>query len=135
MKNYIIASIFLLASPLSQSNEWIEVGRKDSNVDIDTSLIEERIWTYLEESTDVEFEVRELYKFQYKHINTNKLHINALCSPKKSGDTNVGTYPQPSNEELAREFYEVYDGGSCYFRVNYNIKSGEFSKLFVNGRA
>lgn len=124
-----------MVSPLSQSNEWIEVGRKDSKGDIDTSLIERQIWSHLEENTEIEFEARELYKFQYKRINTNELHINALCSPKKSGESNLGTFPQPSNEELAREFYEVYDGGSCYFRINYNIRSGEFSKLYVNGRA
>lgn len=64
------------------------------------------------------------YKRQYAGIIENErllIHLNAFCDAvgKDWQDEPVG----------------VFDGGDCYFRVVYNLQTGTFERLHINGEA
>ena len=63
-----------------------------------------------------------MYTYQYVITNNDDIFINAFCNTL-------------NRENLNRELLVVEDGGSCYFQINYNLKTGIFSKLSVNGEA
>ena len=134
MKNHILIFILTIIPLQCVYAEWIAVGTKSKEVAVDTNEIERELWLFLSSIDEIRFEPKEAYRFQYKMINEESIFINALCGPtEKSQD--VGAFPQPTAEELSREIYQVFDGGSCYFQLNYNVKNKVFSGLSINGRA
>ena len=68
------------------------------------------------------FEPKEKYTFQYKATSSEEIYINALCDTFERKD-------------LHKELVMVFDGGSCFFQINYNLKTGKFYELQVNGEA
>jgi hypothetical protein len=64
------------------------------------------------------------YKRQYLGFVLNgqkKIFINFFCDP--------------FNIDWKRQLVSVFDGGDCFFRVTYDVASGTFSDLRLNGYA
>lgn len=112
----------LLLSTSAYAGEWIRVKGGVSAVKIDCLAIEGKLWKYIKKASKIKFQPKENYLYQYKIINIDEIYINALCE----------TY---SNKDLENDFIVVFDGGSCFFQITYNLKEDSFSKLFVNGDA
>lgn len=65
------------------------------------------------------------YTFQYqgREISGKRyVFVNALCK-------------KMDKQELQKNFYEVLDGGSCYFNVKYDPQKDAFFELYINGEA
>jgi hypothetical protein len=67
------------------------------------------------------------YTFQYQG-NTSVLgdrfvFVNAFCDSSRNDD------------QMRTEWVEVFDGGTCYFRVEYDVNTKRLRKLLVNGEA
>jgi hypothetical protein len=133
MKKTICIILTLGLSMHCHSNEWIAIGNQPKITN--TKKLESDLWTYLDSKKQFKFEPKETYRFQYIYINKSTILINALCIPEPQNDSDPGTFPGPTTEELAKELYEVYDGGSCFFNIKYNIKKSRFNNLSVNGSA
>ncbi|WGO96675.1 hypothetical protein QFX18_05255 [Saccharophagus degradans] len=133
MKKYIIASIITLLSLNCHAGEWVAVGDQPELLDVDQ--IEKQLWEYLKAKSKVEFKKRDAYRYQYKYIDEASILINALCLQAPEGGNDPGTYPGPTTEELKIQLYQVYDGGSCFFNIEYDLKNGYFNSLYINGRA
>jgi len=125
-------SVLILFALNSNAGEWIAIGEQKA-FPIQKEF-ESNMWKYLTK-TNIEFQPREKYRFQYQFLNHNIVHVNALCIPKPQKNSPIGTYPGPTNEYLRSQLYVVEDGGSCFFNFNYNIKKRKFSELYVNGLA
>ena len=134
MKKHILIYILAVIPLQCVCAEWIAIGTKSKGVVVNTIEIEKALWLFLASIDDIKFEPKETYRFQYKMINEESIFINALCGPvERSQD--VGAFPQPTAEELSQAIYQVFDGGSCYFQLHYNVKNKAFSGLSINGRA
>lgn len=133
MKKYIIASIMVLLSLKCHSGEWVAVGEQAELPN--TGQLESQLWEYLEAKTNAEFEPKEIYRYQYKFISESLILINALCLKSPEDETDPGAYPGPTQEELKEQLYQVNDGGSCFFKIKYNLKSARFHSLRINGEA
>lgn len=133
MKKHIIASIMVLLSLKCYSSEWIAVGQQPDLQNI--GQLESQLWKYIEKNSKTEFKPKEIYRYQYKFIGESLILINALCLQSSEVETELGTYPDPTTEELKKQLYQVLDGGSCFFNIKYNLKSERFHSLYVNGRA
>ena len=122
MKKYLyILFVFLLPSTLHAS-EWIAVDGGVIEIKLNAEEVENKLWLYIKKESTRKFEPRDKYTYQYKAVNNQEIYINALCD----------TFGEKS---LHKEFVMVDDGGSCFFQISYNIKTGQFSKLQVNGEA
>ena len=121
IKHLFIALVLFISSD-AFAGEWIAVDGGVVEIKIDSLSIENDLWAYIHNNSAIKFEPRNTYVYQYLAISNSEILINALCrvDAKKS---------------LHSEFVIVFDGGSCYFQVNYNFKTGTFSKLYVNGEA
>ncbi len=104
--------------------EWIAVDGGLVEIDLVESAVEDSLWQYLEKSSKATFEPRDTYTYQYRAVNESRMKIFALCE----------TFDFDS-ESLRKDFLIVMDGGSCFFDIEYNYKTGVFSKLHVNGGA
>jgi hypothetical protein len=133
MKKYIIASFVVLLSLKCHSGEWIAVGEQPELPS--THQLEKQLWEHLKAESNIEFKPNEIYRYQYKFIGESLILINALCLQSSEGETDIGTYPGPTTEELKKQLYQVQDGGSCFFNIKYNLKSARFHSLYVNSRA
>lgn len=120
-KLILIITLFIFPSS-AYSGDWIEVAGGVFEVDIVHSEIENALWSYLNKTTEVTFSPRANYTYQYQAISKNILRINAMCDVDETGGLN-------------KEFVIIFDGGPCYFNVKYNLKTGEFTELFINGEA
>ena len=122
MKKYLsILFLSLLPSTL-YAGEWIAVDGGVVEIKLKAEEVENKLWLYIKKASTRKFETRDKYTYQYKAINNKEIYINALCD----------TFGEKS---LHKEFVMVDDGGSCFFQINYNFKTGKFSKLQVNGEA
>ncbi len=45
----------------------------------------------------------------------------------------IPTLEDQKMEHWKNEFYEVYDGGSCYWKITINVDTEKYSNLLVNG--
>ena len=133
MKKYIIASILVFLADTCHSNEWIPIGQQP-NLE-ETGVLEVKLWKLLKSKGKTKFEAKESYRFQYQYISKSVVFINAICLPFPKPNSDPGVFPGPTTEILKKEIYEVMDGGSCFFNVEYNIESGTFTSLSVNGEA
>ena len=121
--NKIISILILLLIPTGAfAAHWVAVDSGVVEIKLDSVRIENRLWSYIDDNSTTKFEPRNTYTYQYKAINHSEILINALCEVD-------------STKPLHTEFVIVFDGGSCYFQITYNFKTGEFSKLQVNGEA
>ena len=116
----IILSVFLCGNALA--SEWIAVDGGATEIDLKQNAIEDKLWRFLKGQSEYEFQKRETYIYQYQAISDEVIQINALCDV-------------PDRSKLSKQFYYVFDGGSCYFQIQYNINTGKFSNLYVNGLA
>lgn len=133
MKKHIIVILLVFFAETCHSNEWIPVGEQPELKN--TNELEADLWNFLHSKTKLKFEVKESYRFQYKYINESIVLINAICLGSAEANSELGVFPRPTSKELKKEMYEVFDGGSCFFNLKYNIKSGAFTSLNVNGEA
>ncbi len=133
MKKHIIAILLVFFAEACYSNEWVPIGEQPELKN--TNQLEASLWNFLNSKTKQKFEAKESYRFQYKYINESIIFINAICLGSPDANSGLGAFPGPTSKDLKKEIYEVMDGGSCFFNLNYNIKSGAFSSLHVNGEA
>ena len=67
------------------------------------------------------------YTFQYQGkisvLGGRFVFVNAFCDSSLNDD------------QMRAEWVEVFDGGTCYFRVEYDVKTKRLRKLLVNGEA
>lgn len=120
MNKYTFIAILILTSNIVMAGEWHAVG--DVKININIKSIEERLWHYLGKTSSVKFKPRKMYTYQYTSKNKNRIYINALCN----------TW---NRKNLNKELLLVRDGGSCYFKIYYNLNNKQFSELYVNGDA
>ncbi|MDH3763449.1 MAG: hypothetical protein OEU50_20935 [Gammaproteobacteria bacterium] len=104
--------------------DWIAVDGGVVEIDLVENAVEDSLWQYLEKTSKATFELRSAYTYQYKAVDESRMKIFALCE----------TFDFDS-ESLRKEFIVVMDGGSCFFDIEYNYKTGVFSRLHVNGGA
>ncbi len=124
MKIYIILVLLIMFPRAALSADWYLVKNDIDASEIDRNDVEFRLWGYLEKNTSHIFKGKDTYKFQYKFIGVDEVHINALC----------WLFPN-QDPDLSKEFYHVFDGGSCYFNIKYDLKAKVFKGLYVNGNA
>jgi hypothetical protein len=105
-----------------EDGHLVEVGHNNGNVYFDIKEIEKDMWVYLEKTFEGRLENHRKYTLQYKLVSDDKLYIQASCE-------------YYTNTPLDEAFYEVTDGGSCYFSSVYDIKRKRFSQLYVHGNA
>ena len=134
MRKYIFVCCLVLFSPLCFSGEWYIVGSGKSEAKIDTAMLEVKLWKFLDAESKATFMPKEIYKFQYKFVDKNEIYINALCVSRAAVD-DIGALPDFTSEQLTKDFIDVFDGGSCFFGVKFNIKRNKFSELRINGHA
>jgi hypothetical protein len=69
----------------------------------------------------------DAYTFQYQGkaspFGDRFVFVNAFCDSSRNVD------------QMRQEWVEVFDGGTCYFRVEYDLKTKQLRKLLVNGEA
>ena len=109
----------MLISNAPMAGEWYAV--KSKKINIIEKTIENKLWEYINSTSQVKFNPRKTYNYQYTNEGTN-IYINAFCE----------TW---GRKNLNKELLIVRDGGSCYFQIHYNYKTEMFSKLNVNGEA
>lgn len=122
MKKYLIVLFILFIPGIIHAGEWVAVDNGAVEIDLTDGRLENKLWLYINKVSTIKFEPKEKYTFQYKAINNEEIFINALCD----------TFDR---KELHKEVIVVFDGGSCFFQIQYNQKTGNFSKLRVNGEA
>lgn len=135
MRRYISMCCVVLFSPFCFAGDWYVVGSGKAESEIDTAALEVKLWKFLAAKPSYNFKPQESYKFQYKLFNKNEIYINALCISSKKGIDDIGRLPDFTPDQLTKDFITVYDGGSCFFGVKFNIKRNTFSELRVNGNA
>ena len=135
MKKYIIASFIVYFSSFCSAGEWFIVGSGKAEAEVNTEIVEAKLWEFLAAKSKEQFRPKESYRFQYKFVSKNEIYINALCGSASKGTNDVGVMPDFTSEQLTKDFINVFDGGSCYFGVKFNTEKHTFSKLLVNGRA
>lgn len=118
MKKHTFIAILILVPNIVFAGEWYAIG----DVKINEKTIENKLWRYLYKKSPVKFKPRQMYSYQYMKENSNSIYINAFC--------NIW-----NRKKLNKELQIVEDGGSCYFGINYNLKTGQFYKLNINGEA
>ncbi|RYY76066.1 MAG: hypothetical protein EOO52_00625 [Gammaproteobacteria bacterium] len=133
MKRSTIYFLTIFLAQYCYSNEWIAVGEQPTLTN--TAALENHLWNYIGSNTKVAFQSKEKYRFQYKFINKSSVLINAICLPAIRNENELGVFPGATTEDLKVSFYQVKDGGSCFFNVRYNIKTRDFDSLYINGEA
>ena len=135
MKKYIVASLILCLPHLCLAGDWYFVGSGKDKSEVNTEILEVKLWAFLAADFKRQFRPKENYKFQYKFVNRNEIYINALCSSKSERADDFRLSPEFTLEQLRSNFITISDGGSCYFSVKFNPEKGTFSDLWVNGDA
>ena len=109
-----------LVLPISAFAEtWNLIERGIQYIKIDMAEVENRLWQHIELSSDTKFQARDKYVYQYQFTGENKMKIFALCA-------------EWENANLRKDFLVIFNGGSCYFFIEYDYKNHRFSKLQVN---
>ena len=121
MKKHILLVLILITPHVSLASEWVAIDGGITEVKLNSEKVESELWKYINKESKIKFKAKEKYTYQYQAINSEIMSINTLCE----------TY----GKTLNTNFILVLDGGSCYFQINYNYKTGVFSELQVNGEA
>ena len=125
----LFAVCITFAGTAIAENEWVRVkgGSWEPTAAVLTN-IKETLQSYIKEQAKAP--ARPLrkwreYTFQYQGIEDkgrNYVFINALCRPDPRW-------------KLEDDFQMVFDGGSCYFHLNYDPARRQFFGLIINGEA
>lgn len=118
----LLTFIVLFLSQMALAGEWIEVEGSKVEVDLQQVEVEENLWQFLAKQKQYQFEERSKYIYQFQAVSSEIVQINALCHVYE-------------RSKLSSEFFHIFDGGSCFFQVQYNLKTGKFKNLNVNGLA
>ena len=131
-KTILTIGIFFLTQQ-AYPNEWIAVGAQAKLPH--TAQLELKLWRYVKEENKSKFEPKESYRFQYQFLSDTVVLIHALCypSPQKQDDPN--NFRGPTTAELRKSVYQVKDGGTCFFKLKYDLKKASFNSLNVHGDA
>jgi hypothetical protein len=122
MIRIVLIMFILLFSNKCFSGDWYQVNNGFSKVSLNQAKVEDALWEFILANSSRTFEPVNSYTFQFQLTDTDTVRINAMC--------------QVDNlKELSKYFVLVDDGGSCYFELTYNIKTQNFSNLYVNGFA
>jgi hypothetical protein len=115
-------------SQVTYSDEWYLIDSDKLNGVFDVQKIETDLWVFLGENKSHKFQEQSSYKYQYRFETPEIVNINAFC--------HVFTHPEIKvTVDFHKDFYQVFDGGSCYFQLNYNLKFQKFEGLYVNGES
>jgi hypothetical protein len=122
MKNIItLLTIFSLCSPLSAvAGSWYEVVGSQK-LKFHKPTFEDKLWTYVINNTDTKFEDKNNYSFKYQ-VKGSVILVHAYCDITES-------------EIISEHMFLPFDGGSCYFEVQYDYKLKKFLLVAVNGEA
>ena len=101
------------------SGTWNLIERGIQYIKLDVADVENKLWQHLAESSNTKFQNRDKYTYQYQIIGKNRMKIFALCA-------------EWENANLRKDFLVIFNGGSCYFFIEYNYKNHTFSNLQVN---
>jgi hypothetical protein len=118
----VLIFLVICFSQIVFAGEWIEVEGGAVDVDLRQVEVEEGLWKFLADQKEYQFKERSRYIYQYQAVESEIIQINGLCHVF-------------DRSKLSSEFYHVFDGGSCFFQVQYDIKTGKFKNLYVNGLA
>ena len=117
-----MALVFTLICSPALSGQWVQVPGWTVKVNVNPVALENMLWEYINLESELVFQPRESYTYQYKAISDTEILVNALCKIK-------------NKELLETEFIQVFDGGSCYFEAKYSFKLKKFTNLVVNSEA
>ena len=126
MLSRVLILLFFVHVSASQADEvdsknWYLVG--ESAIAINTNTLESELERFLEtQPKDLLLPLNE-YTFQYALINDSKLEIHGIC------------LDIPERHNLKEGFLMVFDGGNCFFSIEFNIDTKRFSNLHINGIA
>jgi hypothetical protein len=123
----ILAASVSLVSAAAPS-KWIEVNggawRLDPSV---LSEVQAALRSALPTADGGKMRKWDAYTYQYQGKNSvlgnRYVFVNAFCSTSRD------------DNQMRTEWVEVYDGGTCYFQVEYDLKTKQLRKLQVNGEA
>ena len=116
---YFLLLIFLMMPISAFAETWNLIERGIQYIKIDAADVENRLWQHLESFSDTKFQARDKYIYQYQFTGENRIKIFALCA-------------EWENANLRKDFLVIFNGGSCYFFIEYNYKNHRFSKLQIN---
>jgi hypothetical protein len=86
MKKYLILGFLVVYSKACYAGDWFIVGDGKSESDVNIQTLEGNLWAYLNSKSKIALLPREEYRYQYKFIGKNKIHINALCVMRGSSN-------------------------------------------------
>jgi len=134
-KHLVAVSLFLaLSVQAADESRWVEV--KGGTWKVDAATVQDLkagIVAFVETDNDPNSESSQKnikglqqrwknYSVQYqgaKRNGTRVVFLNALCSQ--------------GERDLDKGFVRIYDGGDCYFVLNYDPQAKKFSDLWING--
>jgi hypothetical protein len=127
MSRYFYIVLIFTFSCSEQSKEitdrWFLVDGGFTKATINTAVVEEKLWLFLNSRTEHEFFDREDYTFQYRMLTDNEVRIQGFCEKL------------PIGYSLNKDFLAVRDGGTCVIHIRYLINSEMFKDFYVNGVA
>ena len=109
-------------SVVAVDGRWIEVGGSKYHQQFDPGSLQSDLWRYVKNKSKVHFREGTGYIYQFQFVTKNELLLMASCEVDKEFD-------------LGAHFYQVKDGGSCFFEARYSFDSRRFSGLYVHGEA
>ena len=122
----LVGLVLVFGAGYASANDWVEVTGGDWSVDANAlAPVQESIQRYV--ASAAERQNRELrpwpsYTFQYRGYTEGSgryVRVVALCAVIGEAD-------------LSAEFYEVFDGDTCYFGVVYDATKSQFTHLTFN---
>ncbi|PHS14985.1 MAG: hypothetical protein COA86_15095 [Kangiella sp.] len=125
MKILLTIIIVFVSSNSVQAGDWFAVDGGVIEIKLDKESMETSLWKYIDSFSDRKFEPRKKYSFQYKVVTEDVIKIHAMCY----------IFGEVNDDALSKNFIIVDDGGSCFFEISLNLKTGDFFELYVNGEA
>jgi hypothetical protein len=122
----LAASVSLVAA--AAPPKWIEVDGGSWRLDPSVlSEVQVALRSALPTADGGKLRKRDAYTYQYQgksSVRGNRyVFVNAFCSTGRD------------DNQMRTEWVEVYDGGPCYFQIEYDLKAKQLRKLQVNGEA
>jgi hypothetical protein len=121
-----VASVSLVAA--TAPPKWIEV--EGGSWRLDPSVLSEvqlALRSALPTADGGKLLKWDAYTYQYQGksyvLGTRYVFVNAFCHTSRD------------DNQMRTEWVEVFDGGTCYFQVEYDVKAKQLRKLQVNGEA
>lgn len=102
------------------------------------SLINEAIENYNKKvNLSKNWEMKPKYYYQLvPYISNNgdkKIYVNALCGNFVNNPLPSLTEEKQSKVLWKDEFFNVLDGGTCFWQMNINIKNSNYTDFSING--